>query len=262
MGAPVPEPTQHNIAALQTKVRAASEEFNMAIACHEAWKPAAYDAALHERLNQSFAANTFITIRQVLRREMLLALMRLWDNDARAVGMAFIAKSLKDDGLVDALAATCKAQWENGTVRAFGEDDVPPEHRAAVEKASREEERAFGRRQAALLRESVAKALALIEKYSKDGSGDDPLKSLRDLRNKRLAHREVASVPRADATDEQIEAFYQDMATLIELLRSVAENVCYLPEETANVRRRHAALFWDGVCGERHERHPAYRPRP
>jgi AbiU2 len=260
MGAPVPEPTQHNIAALQTKVRAGSEEFNMAIACHEAWKPAAYDAALHERLNQSFAANTFITIRQVLRREMLLALMRLWDNNPKAVGMASIAKSLKDDGLVDALAAACEAQWENGTV--FGQDDVSPEHRAAVEEASREAERAFGWRQAALLRESVAKALALIEKYSKGGSGHDLFQSLRHLRNKRLAHREVASVPRADATDEQIEAFYQDMATLIELLRSVAENVCYLPEETANIRRRHAALFWDSVCGERHECHPAYRPRP
>src|ERR1700759_1325832 len=92
MDAPVLEPMQHNIAALQTKGRAASEEFNMAIACHEAWKPAAYDAALHERLNQAFTASTFITIRQVLRLEMLLALMRLWDRAVRLIRTAYCHK--------------------------------------------------------------------------------------------------------------------------------------------------------------------------
>jgi hypothetical protein len=33
---------------LKEKVRAASDEFESAIAFHEAWKPTAYDRALHE----------------------------------------------------------------------------------------------------------------------------------------------------------------------------------------------------------------------
>lgn len=99
------------ILTLRAKVRAAHEKFDTAQACHEAWKPAAYDEALHERIGRSFAANTFIVLRQALRREMLLALMRLWDNNSQAVGMKSIANSLQDKRIMDALAAECEAHW-------------------------------------------------------------------------------------------------------------------------------------------------------
>ena len=71
------------ITALRAKVTAAHEEFDMAVTFHEAWKPAAYDSDLHVRMGASYASHTFLTVRTALRREMLLALMRLWDNDSR-----------------------------------------------------------------------------------------------------------------------------------------------------------------------------------
>ena len=54
----------------------------MAIAFHEVWKPAAYDKSLHERMGVSLATNAFHVVQAALRREMLLALMRLWDRRA------------------------------------------------------------------------------------------------------------------------------------------------------------------------------------
>jgi hypothetical protein len=108
------------ILTLRAKVRAAHEKFDTAQACHEAWKPAAYDEALdealHERIGRSYAANTFIVLRQALRREMLLALMRLWDNTPQAVGMRSIANSLQDKRIMDALAAECEAHWVSLTL--------------------------------------------------------------------------------------------------------------------------------------------------
>ena len=75
------------IGSLREQVSAAQQEFDIAIKLHETWKPAAYDQDLHERMGDSFASQTFLVVRMALRREMLLALMRLWDRDSRAVRM-------------------------------------------------------------------------------------------------------------------------------------------------------------------------------
>ena len=81
---------------LRGQVKAADEEFHIALAFHEAWKPAAYDQALHERIGWSYAANTFRVIAAALRREMLLALIRLWDSDPRSVRMRAVGESLQN----------------------------------------------------------------------------------------------------------------------------------------------------------------------
>ena len=90
------------ILSLRAKVKAASEEFMQATAYHEAWKPAAYDTDLHARMGMSFATNTFLIVRQALRREMLLALMRMWDNNTKAVSLPSIANALRDERVIDA----------------------------------------------------------------------------------------------------------------------------------------------------------------
>ena len=41
------------ITELQAKVTAAQQEFNLAVAFHEIWKPTAYDPDLHGRLGVS-----------------------------------------------------------------------------------------------------------------------------------------------------------------------------------------------------------------
>jgi hypothetical protein len=72
---------------LQAKVTAAQQEFDLAVAFHEIWKPTVYDQKLHDRLGTSYATQAFRVVRTALRRELILALIRLWDKDDRAVGM-------------------------------------------------------------------------------------------------------------------------------------------------------------------------------
>jgi hypothetical protein len=218
------------IASLREQVNAAQQEFDMAIGFHETWKPAAYDQDLYERMGASFASQTFIVVRLALRREMLLALMRLWDKDSRAVRMKLsIADVLRDQSVVHALAA--------GRPANIGIDQVRYD-----------------------LSQCAIKAIALVDKYSKGGSHYGVLQNLRRLRHEHLAHRQIeAMLPAADATDAEVESFYQDNLELIRLLLHLAEGTAYDPSDTAGVYRFYAKFFWAGVRGERTEGHPNYR---
>ena len=93
------------IKSLQAKVMAAQEEFDAAVVFHEVWRPTAFDEDLHKRMGASYATNAFITIRTALRREVLLALNRLWDKDKAHVGLKSIGDTLKDQRVIAGLAA-------------------------------------------------------------------------------------------------------------------------------------------------------------
>src|SRR5215469_13422081 len=94
-----------SIEQLGQQVDAAIEEFDQAVAFHETWKPTVYDQSLLERMGTSFSTNAFLVIRTALRRETLLALVRPWDKDSRAVRMTDIEKQLQDSKTIDALVA-------------------------------------------------------------------------------------------------------------------------------------------------------------
>jgi hypothetical protein len=72
------------------------------------------------------------------------------------------------------------------------------------------------------------------------------LETLRNLRNERLAHRQLSSATAtgATATDEEIEEFYQDNSKLIRILLGLVNAMAYDPEDTAGVFRHYATCFW------------------
>jgi AbiU2 len=227
----VSDPT---IVSLRAQLKAAREEFDMAIVFHEVWKPSAYDEALHRRMDVSFATHAFNVVRSSLRREMLLALMRLWDKDSKGIRMDFIGRTLSDSNTINALAADRAAR--------FGTIDVEIHMRRDMARRAKE-------------------ATNLIDQYCKKGARFDVLKKLRSLRHQRLAHREVepVAVGGADLTDEEIESFYQDNSKIIRSCLSVAAGVGYDPDQTGEVYRHYAGFFWAAVCGERNQEHPIFR---
>jgi AbiU2 len=213
------------------------QELDEAIAYHEVWKPTAYDADLHARMGTSFASNAFLVVRHALRREMILALMRLWDNDSRAVNLVRVAKALRS-------ALTMEALTIQSTAR-IGISGV-------LEMVRTE------------LQQKADAALTLVDRYAVGGSHHHVLKKLRKLRNEQLAHCQLERSPAEEfvAKNEEIEAFLSDMCELMSLLLSVVRGVAYDPKETGNVYRHHASFFWEAARGERTEGHPRYRPAP
>jgi hypothetical protein len=225
------------IQELRRKIRAAQEEFDLAVTFHEVWKPGAYDTNLHSRLGTSYATQAFNVVLMALRREMVLAMVRLWDRDSRAVGMQAIADDIRN---LDVMAALTKERADK-----IGMGGVEPQLRVELDK-------------------KAAAVLTLIVKYDRGGSDVDVLQRLRNLRNMRLAHRQTTPVAphSADLTDKEIECFYQDNSELIHILLSLVDGHAYDPGDTAGVYRHYAGHFWAGVRGEQTEGHPNYRARP
>jgi hypothetical protein len=225
------------IVALREKVTAAQQEFDMAVTFHEVWKPAAYDKDLHSRMGKSYASQAFLIVRTALRREMVLALIRLWDTNTKAIRMQSIAATLGEKEVIDDLVAE--------RVNGLGLPEAIDEIRLELGKLASD-------------------VILLIRKYMQGGSHDAVLKKLLALRHQRLAHRQLApaSATGASATDKEIEEFYQDNSKLIHILLSLVNAMAYDPEDTANVYRHYASHFWAGARGEQTEGHPNHRLRP
>jgi hypothetical protein len=207
------------ITKLQAKVTAARQEFDLAVAFHEVWRPTAYDQDLHGRLGISHATQAFRVIRTALRRELILALIRLWDKNGRAIGVECISIALGKKEVIYALAL------------------------ARVDQSSEDFEAIR-----ADLRKMADKAIPLIDKYIKDdGAGNAVYKKLLTLRNERLAHRQVETEVKATgatATDEEIEEFYQDNSKLVHILLGIFNAMAYDPDDTARVYGIYASHFW------------------
>jgi AbiU2 len=245
------------LADLKALVKAAHEELEQAIAYREAWRPAAFDAELHTRLNRTLACNTFLTIRQALHRELVLALVRLWDKNKEALRMTLVADKLRCKDVRAALNAESAAHWLN--IPIIGDDEVSsPEERAWLDEIEKGYKLRIAREETARMREMDKEVLSIISRYQ-DGPGSTTLEKLRRLRHQNLAHRQIKPAEPVTLTDAEIEAFYEDMKRLVHALRIAVEGVDYRPNETAKLRAKHAALFWNGVRGEKTEGHPDYK---
>jgi hypothetical protein len=224
---------------MKEAVKATQEEIDMAVIFHETWKPTAYDEDLHKRMGHSFATHSFQVVRLSLRREMLLALMRLWDTNKQALRVTAIADKLRDKEFFDAIVA--KRAADMGLPSADLTDAV----RQTLQPK----------------RDAVVR---LVRKYSEGGAGYAVFEKLKALRHERLAHRQIAethaSTTTADATDEEIESFYEDNLELIRLLLSLVLATVCDPKDVAGVYHFYAKFFWANARGEQTEGHPNYHP--
>ncbi len=223
------------IESLRANVEAAQKEFDLAVSFHETWRPTAYDGDLHARMSHCYAGQAFLVIRTALRRELILALTKLWDSDNRAVRMDRVAEYIRNPSVIRGLAA-----------RSTSREGWPPELADAIETE---------------LTKKATDALVLLDKYLKNGPSRGVHDGLQALRNAVIAHRAVraGAIDRASLTDEEIETFYQDMSELIRLLMGLALATVYDPRETAGVFGRYASEFWAGTRGEKTAGHPHYR---
>ncbi|PIF78822.1 hypothetical protein CLU95_6021 [Variovorax sp. 54] len=221
---------------MTTAVKAAEDEIVMAAMFHETWKPAAFDEDLRARIGTSYAAHSFNIVRIALRREMILALMRVWDRSKEAVRMTAIAEKLKDERFFQDLVA--KRAVRLG-MAASGVEALLTE---ALDQ----------KRQA---------VLSLVRKYAEGGPGHVAFKKIKALRDERLAHRQAvdASAARDDPDDKEVEAFYVDSLSVVTFLLSLVLAKAFDLNEAGDVYRHHAKFFWAGARGERTEGHPNYR---
>jgi AbiU2 len=226
------------IADLQKWVQAAQEEFDLAVVFHEIWKPAAYDAGLHARTGTSYATQTFRVVNTALRREMIMALMRVWDNSKKDnLRMEDIGRKISKRTVMNALVTECAIR--------MGIAGAEAEIRSTLD-------------------EKAAQVARIVAKYGQGGSRHSVFNMIRHLRDKRLAHRDLApaTATRPSVDDEDIEEFFQDNSVLIQALVGLVNRMAYNPSDTARVFRHYANHFWADVRGERTEGHPHVHAPP
>jgi len=226
---------------LRTQIEAARQEFDMAVLFHEVWKPMAYDDSLHARMGASLASNAFSIIKVALRREMLLALGRVWDPVNGAPQLERAAHVLNDKKIRDQVLADRVTHAK----RIKGAERLPP---MFWEKLKEE------------LDVAAVTVISILEKWSRGGSQNAARERFKALRNQFLAHRQVElSVSDGDGlSDQEVEEYFSDTSKLIELLLNLCLAVSYNPADTGDTYRRAAELFWAGVRGEKTEGHPNF----
>jgi hypothetical protein len=225
------------INSLKKALSAAQQEFDLTVMFHEAWKPMVFDRNLIDRMGVSLAHNTFHVIRMALRREVVLGLLRLWDTSKGALRLSMVANVLRHQTLIDALAA----------------DRASRMNLAGVEMAVRND-----------LQRKADLIIDIIERYARGGDRHDSLQSLRHLRDKRLAHRQVESDNDDGPADldRSVESVYEDSSTIVQQLLSLVNGMAYDPQDLARVHQNCAKFFWAPARGEHTEGHPNYRPAP
>lgn len=225
------------VSELKRQVETAEQEVTTAVVLHESWKPTVQDTELLGRMGESFATHTFNIVRWALRREVLLALLRVWDTHQKAVNVARIITELRKPDAVETL------------ISSRSDRDSSLSHYLAEHLRGH-------------LPEKIEIAGALVDKYTtKNGEAAEVMKKLLRQRNVSLAHRqrEPQQATGSNATDDEIEAFYQDTCRIIEYLMSIVRATSLDMTDTASVYAHHARFFWAAVRGERTPGHPSYR---
>ncbi|PTB18261.1 hypothetical protein C9I57_24080 [Trinickia symbiotica] len=231
---------EERLQGVKSAVEAAQDEAILAVQFHETWRPTIADADLRRRMGHSFATHSFHIIRMALRREVLLALMRLWDKDSRAVKVTGIAELLRDKAFFDELVR------ERASRIGF-RFDVTESMRDTLEPK----------------RDQI---LALVRKYTHGKERPTLLERLTTLRHEQLAHRqtrEPTDPAELQHTDEEVEEFYQDTLEIVGLMLSVFLGRAFdIAGDAKDVFQHHAKFFWAAARGERTAGHPFFKPRP
>ncbi len=173
------------IEMLRESAKAAQMKFDMAVTFHETWKPAAYDEDLHARMGTSYATQTFRVIRTALRREMVLALMRIWDRSKGTLRMEEMARAIRTDEVMKALVSE--------RAKNMGWPSAEPDIRKTLNR-------------------QALQVTGTIAKYAPGTPGHPFLEDLRSLRHGQLAHRNLSlgATEGVSIADADIETFYQD----------------------------------------------------
>jgi hypothetical protein len=227
------------IAKLKATVEAARGEFDLATTFHELWKPAVFDVNLQARFSFSYAGQGLLVVRSALRREMLLAVMRLWDKSPKSIRMEAVARDIDDKEIISLLVDMRRpSNW-------------PGDREMMLECLSKQ----------------ALEASDLIKKYCRGGSHFQAFERLQRIRHEHLAHKQIvlqadAEQSPASAEQDEVETFYQDNARLIQLLMHLVCATAYDPLDTGGVYKTYAEYSWAGGRSEKTEGHPNFRPPP
>ncbi|QJQ01976.1 MULTISPECIES: AbiU2 domain-containing protein [Herbaspirillum] len=218
-------------------IRAARLELPIAIAAFETWRPMVEDGSLINRVNNLNVTETFLAIRGLLWRELIMAIMRFWDDDSKTIGLPYVIAWLREDGAKELLAS-----------------DVAS---AAVEQMNLtvDEKNSFVENLIGVY-DYVDQCVAA---YEKGGAYYQIYDNFRRIRHQRLAHRQIKpnTGGQTDSTRPELEQFYRDTLNIVKILNASLNQEEFDLEGIRYSAKCKSVNFWGSVAWQKGEHdHP------
>ena len=152
-----------------------------------------YSDTLSRQIPTSFAANAFNVFQSTMFRYELIRLCALWDkpdDDADTESIPTIIELIDVPELIEALAAVNVQYWASqGSTGYIAAADDDEETLRVVQEGLRLSNIQFGEEQVETARQQLAEAISASREITDSGK----LATLRNLRNKHIAHALTAS---------------------------------------------------------------------
>lgn len=206
-----------------------------------------YSDTLSKQIPRSYAANSFNVFREALHQIELVRLSALWDQahiDNEAIPS--VIELVDNEDVINALADAARAQYAKGPEPL--DKNEPAEEREIVARMMKKANEQRGE-------EHAENALAGLRKAIADGRAmhkSEKLKSIRNLRNKHVAH--YLTRTRAEKDGEIIapmkvgdeKPVLETSLSVIELLYCWVNGVGISFEASREIDRKCAQELWNG----------------
>ena len=205
---------------VRLRLRSALLDLEAAISFYEAARIPHLRTDIQARFSDTEAGHTFRAVRTAALFQTALTVMRLWDQHDDTASLVAIARDLRSDELLDALAADAARQLGalfGSSIRKEKRDDL-------IE-----------------LRDGVLKI--------KESSLRARFERLRAYRDKRLAHRDPFETPRGVlAQTTEVKDIAIVLAASCHFMRRARLAIDFTydsPRQHRMIRRRYAEAFWN-----------------
>lgn len=242
---------------IRTEAAEVMRELRGAIAAYCLFKAAAVDAALLERVGFTGRASlAFQFARESHHRDCVMALMRIWDKDKRALSLDKLLGKLKDRGLADELKrqrlAERMSDYEG--YRVLDREKHTAAELVEIDRILKDDSAKRAKQAADRVDGEVRECLRLA-KQAAEGPIAEAKALLRSLRDQRLAHVEISPPPDRPPPSRLVQI--GDERILLNLTITIVEKLSGLLDDAeVDLRslerqwRRNAAALWHSVKSE------------
>jgi AbiU2 len=232
--------TAGRIQAAKAKTERVVDDLRYLLALHENNAIIVYSDTLSSQVTRSLAANAFNVFQGGLHQFEIVRLCALWDRaGADKENIPTIIELVKPPDVIDALAQETLSYWSGG-------DHHQPEASADAQLIRRINE-GLAEQEAQITRNELRKAIEDVCRIL-----DSPkLKSIMNLRNKRLAHSlietslEKAGPVAAMKYGDERDVLFESIPIVEALYRGISGKG-FSFEDSQRIAREHAEALWKG----------------
>jgi hypothetical protein len=240
--------TEERANLAKERIRTVAEQVYGLLQVHESNRILLYTSTVSSKIPRSFAANTFNLTKECLFRYQVIRLCALWDNDSgkERASLPVVAALIRDRRVRKLIACDRYSSRTAIKPRLLNPDPDPDLLNAQFRMNERIQERR-GRTDARKALRGLRRCIRDIDKVEVS----ERLRSLRDFRNKHVAHCLQANATEVHSTNTL--AYGQEEELLELTLRLVDQlaldlvdtNHCW--ETTKDYARRCASELWQNI---------------